>query len=260
MNELDIYTPLEEAKEEIWRRWNNHELKKDVARYLGTVPSVFETEPRVCLFRNVASPDNECIKFFEIAKQINLRPICGEYLDDKFVSRNRDKLGLAKMYFFHGWNKNGKAITTHRMTINHDSSNGNIFKQIETLWGENFINFHHRIFSLTPFKIELCDISSWLKRNGNSILELYPKYLALFICHGVLFEDFITNEEEEEEFFHSVVYPSFEKLINLFGLKPLIVSLLTSETPAIDKYWFCYSEEIEKEVLRCLNGKANPSK
>lgn len=130
---------------------------------------------------------------------------------------------------------------------------------IKTLWGENFIDFHHRIFTLSALPIEFFDASSWLRRNGKSILELYPKYLALFVCHGVLFEDFITNEEEEE-FFYSVVYPSFEKLKNLFGVKPLIVSLLTSENTAIDKYWFCYSEEIEQEVIRCLNGKSNPSK
>lgn len=95
-----IYTPLEEAKEEIWRRWNNQELKNEVTHYLGTVPSVFEAEPRAYLARNIVSPDNECRKFLKEAKRINLTPILGEFSDDKFVSMNRDKLGLAKMAFF----------------------------------------------------------------------------------------------------------------------------------------------------------------
>lgn len=258
---MDIYTPLEEAKEEIWRRWNNQELKKDVISYLGDVPSVFETEPRACLFRSVSSPDTECKNFLEMTKLINLKPIGGEYLDDKFATKNRDKLGLAKMAFFHGWNKRGGAIICYKCVIDCKTCDGSNILKIHTSWGEKFVDFHHRIFSFTPLRMEFFDASSWLKLNGASVSELYLKYLALFICHGVLFEDFITNEdEEEEEFFHSVVHPSFEKLINLFGVKPLIVSLLTSETPAIDKYWFCYSEEIEKEVVRCLNGKANLSK
>jgi hypothetical protein len=35
MNLDDIYTPLEEAKEEIQRRWEDKELKKKVEEYLG---------------------------------------------------------------------------------------------------------------------------------------------------------------------------------------------------------------------------------
>jgi hypothetical protein len=72
----------------------------------------------------------------------------------------------------------------------------------------------------------------------------------LFICHGVLFENFVTNVEEQR-FAEEVVYPAFKEVEQLFGLKPLIVPLLPPHN-ASDKYWFCYSEEVEKEVLRCL--------
>ena len=31
----DIYTPLSVAKKEIWRRWNDKELRKKVENFLG---------------------------------------------------------------------------------------------------------------------------------------------------------------------------------------------------------------------------------
>lgn len=33
--DLGIYTPLSVAKEEIWKRWNDQELKKKVEDFLG---------------------------------------------------------------------------------------------------------------------------------------------------------------------------------------------------------------------------------
>ena len=38
----DIYTPLSVAKKEIWRRWNDKELRKKVEKFLGgDIPEVF---------------------------------------------------------------------------------------------------------------------------------------------------------------------------------------------------------------------------
>ena len=43
-----IYTSLEEAKEEVWRRWNDKELRAKVEESLGgDVPEVFRDEPKV---------------------------------------------------------------------------------------------------------------------------------------------------------------------------------------------------------------------
>lgn len=55
--ENGLYTSLEEAKEEIWRRWNNPQLRKSVDDFVGNVPAVFGYEPRACLARFVASPN-----------------------------------------------------------------------------------------------------------------------------------------------------------------------------------------------------------
>jgi hypothetical protein len=66
---MDIYTPIEEAKEEIWRRWNDPALQKKVPDYLGSIPECFQREPRAVLFRNIASPD---IEFHHFVHRPNL--------------------------------------------------------------------------------------------------------------------------------------------------------------------------------------------
>ncbi|MCX6901895.1 MAG: hypothetical protein NTW03_00125 [Verrucomicrobia bacterium] len=41
----DLYTPLEEAKKEIWERWNNAALRQSVAELLGGIPEPFQKPP-----------------------------------------------------------------------------------------------------------------------------------------------------------------------------------------------------------------------
>jgi hypothetical protein len=252
---MDIYTPLEEAKEEIWRRWNDKVLREEVAQFLGDIPGVCHSKPRAYLFRNVASPNNECGKFLELARTINLKPIVGEYLDDKFVSMNSDKLSLARMAFFQGWNKNREAIIRHRCVIDCTAFDGISFKEIKTLWGEELIAFLRRLFLLNSLQIELFDISPWVRVNGSSIVNIYQQYLALFICHGVLFEEFITNEAEKV-FYNTIVLPAFKKVRMIFGRKPIIVSLTNTRNLSTYKYCLCYPGEIEQEVIRCLSESA----
>ena len=55
-----IYTPLEEAKEEIWRRWNDKALRKKVEEFLGgDIPDLFKKKPCAVLARSVVSPNFE---------------------------------------------------------------------------------------------------------------------------------------------------------------------------------------------------------
>lgn len=251
---MDIYTSLEEAKEEIWRRWKNASLREKVTNYLGQIPPLINQEPRAYLDRTVISPDNEYTNFIEKAKKANLRYIGFEYLKDKFVTINPDKFGLARMAFYHGKNRSGEAIINHRCIIDCTAFDGEHFDKIITLWGEPLVDFHHRILFMNPSPIELFEASSWFMFHGGNAAEYYHKFLALFICHGILFEDYIKNEKEENRFFVEVVIPSFKRVFKIFGVKPLIIPLLTSDRTSIDKYWYCYPTDIEKEVIRCLNG------
>ena|SRR4030067_1261493 len=113
---MEIYTTLEEAKEEIWKRWNDEFLRKEVEKFLGEIPEVFKKEPKACLLRQMVSPNYEYYNFLNLIPKINLKPLCLEYLEDMFITTNKDKTYLAKMAFI----DKGQSITRliYRRIIN----------------------------------------------------------------------------------------------------------------------------------------------
>ena len=70
----NIYTTLEEAKVEIWRRWNDLDLRKRVEDFLkGDIPDILKVSPRAVLSRHVTSPNFELLYFLELSKKTELR-------------------------------------------------------------------------------------------------------------------------------------------------------------------------------------------
>ena len=76
----------------------------------------------------------------------------------------------------------------------------------------------------------------------------YAYFLPRFICHGILFENFITNNEEQL-FFEHVVLPIFTELSHYFGVQPLIVQLLPPYEAA-DIFWRCYPYEMKSALVK----------
>ena len=68
----------------------------------------------------------------------------------------------------------------------------------------------------------------------------------LFVAHGILFENFLTRGKESD-FTKLVVLPALEEIINLTGVKPLIVplSLIDMED---EEYWISHSTEIKSLI------------
>ena len=95
----EMYTSLSEAKEELWRRWSDKELRKRVEEYLVEVPEVFKNEPKIALFRNIASPNFEFQLAIETATMAGFKLVFMEFLKDKFCTRNLDKVHLGKIRF-----------------------------------------------------------------------------------------------------------------------------------------------------------------
>lgn len=247
----DIYTPLEEAKEEIWKRWKDIKLRKKMEKYVGKkfFKLFFNKKcPLAIIGRNIASPNNELLYFIEKANKLGLRPLCFEYLDDKFVGQNSDKYYLANIYFFEGKGRNGgNKISTFKL-IDVCKEDGKIFRDIKTLSGGSFVSFHHDFLDRLKTKCKRFDGSSWLHENGAVAKKYYYKYLALFAYFGILFEDFVTNKSEKK-FLENIVIPHFKKVTKDLGVKPLIVELIGS-SQSKDLYWRCYSKDIMKKVVK----------
>jgi len=247
-----MYTPLEEAKEEVWHRWNNVDLRRRVLEYVGKLPDGYGAEPCAVLSRHVATPNFEAHRFHEIARPTGLQMVCDVYLADKFCTKNPDKYWLGKMAFHSGKGKNnGDRLTNVKLIVFH-TEDGKVFADMATLWGDNFVSFHQRLFGYFFPDIRCIDNSDWTIKAGTSLLEYYQRFLAIFVCHGILFENFL-DEGGEGKFTREVVWPATRKVTDHFGLKPLIVRLRPEESEA-DQYWCWYPGHLEEEVQRLIAG------
>lgn len=245
----EIYTPLSVAKKEIWRRWNDPVLRKKVEDFLcGDIPDFLENHPRAYLARHIASPNLELFRFIELSKLAELDPVCPEYSEDRLFAANLDKYHLCKLFFHDGNGKNmGDKISTIKI-IDFENSEGKSFNRLKTLWGENFIDFHHRILRhLIPTADNMIeDVSIWIKRKGGKPQNFYRYFFALFICHGVLFENFL-SKDGELYFTKEIVMPTFKEVEKIFGVRPLIVPIEPLDDESF-LYWRCYSASIKSLI------------
>lgn len=236
----EIYTPLSVAKKEIWRRWNDKKLRKKVEDFLGgDVPDFLKKEPRAYLPRHIASPNFECVRFFELSKKINLKPVIPEFKNDKFIVINPVKYYLANLRI-----ENKGSVEVLKI-VNEDYFNGKKFCDTETLWGEKLIEFHHKIFkdSFDKENRIIFDISDWFNVNGRKSDKFYIYFLSLFVRNAVLFENYL-DSGEEGEMVKNIVSPAFYEIEKIFGCKPLIVRLLPEESEK-ELHWYSYQDKIK---------------
>jgi hypothetical protein len=248
-----VYTPFREAIREIHERWKDDELKRSVENFLdGDVPEPLVNGSGAVIFRQLATPNYELRRFFAIPDALDLRPVFWEYHDDKFTSNNPLKHSLGKMPFHKGYGKSGGAIVEHRSVIDFNKSNGKKFHEIETLWGESFIDFHHGLLSQAFAGAEnfIFDASPWFARSSGKAKDYYTKYVSLFVLHAILFENFVV-EGEDYEFTKDVFLPAFFHAWRTFGVKPLIVALMPTNIEG-DVFWVSHPEDTIAHIDRKL--------
>lgn len=247
-----MYISLEEAKKEVWKRWNDADLRRRVLEYVGDVPEYCEHEPRAVLWRWLATPNYESLRFWEMAKKANLKPIYFELIGDKFCSKNSDKKYLGKLSFFNGKGRNNGDRVTCCHAIDFCLEDGKAFREIRTISGQDFVTFHHRMLSQVLPALELTDKTDYCKKMGGMPEHYYHRMMAFFICHGILFENFL-EERDEGNFVREIAWPAIRRVTEHFGIKPLIVRLLPEESEA-DPYWCWYPGHLEEEVKAHLAG------
>jgi len=237
----NFYTPLPEAKREIRRRWNDKKLRKKLEEFLGgDIPDIFKEEPKSIFARHVISLNYELYHFLKICKCSEMDYGFIEYTKDKFTSANSSKYHLCRLFFHDGNSKKGERIINGLKVVNITEADGKIIDSLRTNWNEKIVDFHHRLLCIAVPDINsrIFDVSFWEKRKGRSIKNFYKYYLALFVCYGILFENFLLNEEEID-FTKNVAVPTFQKIEKYFGIKPLIVRMLPKNTEE-KLFWFHY--------------------
>lgn len=247
-----IYTDVYDSIEEIKKRQENIFLSENISQFLNNdIPEPFCTELRAVLGRHLATPNFESSRFLIISDALEIKPLFFEYYQDIFRSLNEEKRHLAKMVFVDRVNRVGQWMTKHTTVFDMSRNEKKPLLSINTIWGENLKDFHHKLFEIN-YKDHVIDdffydASDWITRHGKCPKKYYPSYLSLFIRNGILFENFLVKHKGEKDFINKVFLPSFIKIKNTFGIKPLIVALSPTNIEE-DKFWFYYNEKIKKYV------------
>jgi len=245
-----LYTPLDEAYDELVRRRRDKELERRVHDFLrGNIPEPLRSEPKAVIFRHVLTPNYELRRFTELVHAFGkLQPLFWEYHTDKYTPNNELKRTIGRLFFFNGRGKKNGARINSLNVIDFNTSNGKPIGSLMTTWGQSLIDFHHEFFRECYRDIpgSLFDSSDWFQLNGKTSDSYYTAYLSLFLRHGILFEN-VMLDKSELSFTKNTFLPAFLSLFREFGLKPLIVALEPTKEES-DPLWMCYPGPDKKFV------------
>ncbi len=237
-----VYTPLSEALRLLEERRKDPVLMAKVEELLkGDIPEILKSKKCAVLGRHIATPNHESRRFIDISKENNLLPVFFEYHEDKFTANNHYKHSLGQLKInTKGTNSTGDACFEKITIVDFNKYTGKKLNEIRTLWDEPLINFHKKLFSVhnyTNDEFYTYDASTWFTNHGGQkAAKFYTNLLSLFVCNGILFENFLTSKDKEGDFTKEIVLPAIENIINKIGVKPLIVPLEPLDLEA-DNFW-----------------------
>ena len=246
-----VYTPLSEALVLLEARQKDPVLMAKIEELLkGDIPEVLKGKKSGFFTRHIATPNFDTQRFIKLTKENNLETVLFEYHNDKFSSNNVFKHSLCQIRINNGLNKSGDYLVEKIKIVDFDKYDGRKLRDINTLWGESLTGFHRRLFSHYEKFVDLIffDMSDWFNKRGNKADLYYTDLLLLFVAHGILFENFQTSKDSEGSFTKNILLPTIEKIINLTGVKPLIVPIEPLESED-NEYWISHPIMIKKILL-----------
>jgi hypothetical protein len=249
-----VYTPYSEAVRQVKERWADPELEKKIRTH-ASLPDLVQgfTTPHAILCRSLIVPNREVSYFLDMVEEPKLPHLFLEY-EDKFVGRNKDKHALGKVICEKGHDHRGRCFYKKTTIINFNTEEGKLLGQVTTRWGESLIAFKRRLLEFVHPGQEkhIADLTTWFNSRRYATKYYYLDFLSIFLRHGILFENFLLGDPDEREFFYKKMLPSFKKLEELYGIKPLIVPLLPLEFEK-NEGWLAYPEHLEAEIQKHVN-------
>jgi len=236
------YTAIEQAVSILFAR-----RQKSCSRPRDALEGYLASGRFAVLFRPVATPNFELLRFASLATAHNLTPLVLEYHRDKFVSYcNPIKHALARMRFHNGTGRNGGARITALTVTNISASTGRILADVTTFSGEPLVAFHHHLLSTVGDLREVIfyDASICLGAHAPTARQYYTRLLSLFVEHAILFETFLATPHEAE-FTSEVVLPAFDAAYSEHGSDPLICRLDPTDAEG-HSYWLQYPYELQE--------------
>ncbi|MFM2374141.1 MAG: hypothetical protein RLZZ234_136 [Candidatus Parcubacteria bacterium] len=237
----DIYSSVEEIRDELKRRQCDSKLQAAVSDFLkANAPDFLPDQHKQYAFfsRPIITPNIETKYFLDIIKIFDLEPLFLEF-PDKFVSRSKEKLFAAKLRSF---DRQRPHIRKTKTLIDFQTWEGARLRDVKLLNNDTSLLDHHtelfsRVYPEHAGKKQ--DITTWFETVRSAYPHYYTGFLALFLTRGVLFENFLLNDPAEQVFFQEKVAPSFLELKSRFGIKPLIFPILPIKDER-DTNWLQY--------------------
>lgn len=252
----NIYFTLDQAREELKRRWINIDLKNKIENEISNNFIMnFKSNPRGVTFRQVCSPDNGFDFFYQCSKYVNADPLIIEFHDDIFVSFNEEKKGLGRLRIVCEDDK--KAVVD---IMNFHENEKKKLSECILKNGESLLEFHRNLLQKNYTNLSIIDISKWCKNIGKA-KDYYYYFLLHFVCHGALFECFSLEEECEAIFTRDIIIPAINKIEKKIGLKPVIIKLYPdNQSKEEDFYWFRYPKSINDDIIKYAKDRSYPIK
>lgn len=244
------YTKLSDALGELERR---RYLRPEVEKYLAQkgleIPwkrEVATSAPLAVIFRQVATPNYEIMRFLSIAAGFDLHPLILEYPEDKLSMENSYKKSLLQAPILKRVSAKGHISFEKKWLCAPEDAVPQ--RKISTIQsanrGASLVDLHHQALRKIGgnYEYSVVDGSSWFFQNGGSSKSYYQTFFSLFISHAILFENFPLSGPEES-FTGSVATPSFDETARKFGVNPLVVPINPTQTEE-SSFWFCYPEGV----------------
>lgn len=245
---------IDEAVAEIKKRKTDKELQKKIENFYSRIgiPNAFKNDPPIVIGRHIATPNFESARFLIIADALEMRPLFLEYHEDKFTSSNAYKKTLVKLPFHEGIGKKGGLKLSYKSVMDINKANGKTLKSLKTDWGENLIDFHHNLFTENyPHinKSNFYDGSDWFKIQGEDAKDYYIHMMALFISNGILLENYVLEDPQEQYFAKNILLPTLKTIYRHFKVKPLIVALSPTDVESLE-FWSSHNHLTKSKLSR----------
>ena len=246
-----VYTPLSEALILLEQRQQDINLIKKVEKLLdGDIPLPLQKIGKHAVqFRQIITPNNEAKHFLKTTESFDIIPVMMQYNKDKFSSNNSFKRSLGQLMIQGKVNNHDEYIIEKISVMDFNKHNGKKLTDVVTHWNEPIIDFHKRLFDNCNFKNTDClffESSDWVKKHGQTPEDYYKQFLLLFTCYGILFENFLIDGEDAL-FSKNIILPAIESVMNLTGVKPLIVPIGPLDMDN-DNYWFYYNSDVKSII------------
>lgn len=202
------------------------------------------------LFRALATPNFETLRFLDLARRAGRPPLILELRNDWFTPTvNVSKRRLGKLRIYRTADSSGTSATRSVSIVSFNERGRQRIRELRCGDGTPFIDLHHDMLSTVAgdeLSGRVIDIASLCDAVGPR--SQYERVFALCTCFGALAETF-SRLGPEGAFTDEVVLPAFEATIARFGARPAVTELLPYGS-ATDPHWESYPASILPRALQ----------